>query len=139
MVKIIFNKRRFFRLLLRFVNHVTAFTGYLPDAVSPESITASVPSIIRICDIRCFGPCGYGIFAHGFQHLGGSYNRFVCLDCLVDNMFLYCRNLFRFHSTPRSPLATIIASATFKISSRFSTASGFSILAMTGISTPCFL
>ena len=37
-------------------------------------------------------------------------------------------------STPRSPRATMSASATEIMSSRFSTASGFSILAITGIS-----
>ena len=39
-------------------------------------------------------------------------------------------------STPRSPRATITPSATLRISSRSSSACGFSILAITGVSPP---
>ena len=39
-------------------------------------------------------------------------------------------------STPRSPRATITPSAASRIASRFSTACGFSILAMTGVASP---
>ncbi len=111
---------------------LTASTGYFPDAVSPDSITASVPSSIAFATSDASALVGL-----------------VC--CVIDSSiwvavittfpFMLARSISIFWmtgtcsvaiSTPRSPLATIIPSTTSMISSMLSRALGFSIFAMIG-------
>ena len=47
----------------------TAFTGYLPTALSPDSITASVPSITALATSDTSARVGIGIVDHRLHHL----------------------------------------------------------------------
>ena len=115
---------------------LTASTGYFPDAVSAESITASDPSKIAFATSDASARVG-----RGFCVIDSS----ICVAVITGRrasraraMIIFCTTGTRsgFISTPRSPRATITPSATRKIASRFSIASGFSSFAITGVSRP---
>ena len=117
----------------------TTSTGYLPTDVSPESITASAPSITEFATSLTSALDGVRL---------SIIDSIICVAMIIG--FLACLALltrsFCFKGTssagiskPKSPLATIIPSATFIISFMFSIASGFSILAIMGIlCSECF-
>src|SRR3990172_1020014 len=111
----------------------TAPAGYFPTAVSPDNIIASVPSTIALATSEASARVGLGcciidssIWVAVITGIVSSLHRLMISFWMIGT----CS---REISTPRSPLATIIPSATFNISSKFSMASGFSIFAMTGI------
>jgi len=111
----------------------TASTGYFPAAVSPLSITASVPSMTALATSAASARVG-----RGFRIIESSIWVAVMTvfpRLLVSRMMRFC-TIGTFSaptSTPRSPRATMAPSAASRISSRFATASGFSILAISGV------
>ena len=109
----------------------TASTGYWPDADSADSITASAPSKMAVATSETSARVGTGL---------------VIIDssiCVATTTGLPARRQARVISfctpgtfssgisTPRSPRATISASARSRMSSSRVTACGFSILAIT--------
>ena len=105
-------------------------TGYFPTAVSPESITASVPSKTALATSLASARVGEGLVIMDSS---------ICVAVITgvlhraaSAMILFC-STGTFHgdsSTPRSPRATMTASAASRIASRSPSACGFSILAM---------
>ncbi len=98
-------------------------------AVSPESITASVPSSTALKTSLASARVG---------RLEVSMLLSICVAVITGTRARWQAAIIRFWiagtratsiSTPRSPRATITASAWARIASRFSTACGFSILA----------
>ena len=55
---------------------LTASTGNFPEAVSPDSMTAEVPSKTALATSVISGAGGELALYHGFEHLGGGYNHF---------------------------------------------------------------
>src|SRR6476661_5353171 len=117
----------------------TVSRGYLPLAVSAESITASEPSRIAFATSLASARVG-----RGFSIIDSS----ICVAVITGLRQSAARRITCFCmigtfsggiSTPRSPRATITPSATSSISSRFagSMACGFSSLAMTHASELC--
>ena len=74
---------------------------------------------------------GTGGLDHGFQHLGRHHHRLARLARGAGDLLLPAGNASSGSSTPRSPRATISASASSRISASVSSALGFSILAST--------
>ena len=108
----------------------TASTGYWPMAVSPESITASVPSSTALKTSLASARVGPARRLHAVEHLGRRDHRHPRPVAGVDDLLLHGRAPWTTSiSTPRSPRATITASASAMIASRLATACGFSILA----------
>ena len=114
----------------------TASTGYFPVAVSAESITASDASNIALATSEASARVG-----RGFSVMDSS----ICVAVITGrrNSLARAMTVFwttgtrsGFISTPRSPRATITPSAARRIPSKFSIASGFSSLAITGVSFP---
>ena len=115
---------------------LTASTGYLPLAVSAESITASEPSKIAFATSEASARVG-----RGFSVMDSS----ICVAVITGRRNSRARAIIFFCttgtrsgliSTPKSPRATMTPSETRKMPSRFSMASGFSSLAITGVSFP---
>src|SRR4030095_1821826 len=109
----------------------TASTGYSPTALSPESMTASVPSRTALNTSLASARVG---------RLEGSMLLSICVAVITGRWVWLHSAMMRFWiagtrctsiSTPRSPRATITQSVTAMISSRCSTACGFSILTTT--------
>ena len=75
---------------------------------------------------------GRGLFDHRFEHLGRGDDRLAPV-ALADHHLLQFGTRARSTSTPRSPRATMIPSATWTMLSKFSTPCVLSILAMTRI------
>src|SRR5574341_1224258 len=110
----------------------TASRGYLPAAVSAESMTASVPSKMALATSEASARVG-----RGFSIMDSS----IWVAVMTGLRQSAARRMTCFWmmgtfsgatSTPRSPRATITPSATSRISSRCSMAWGFSSLAITG-------
>ena len=111
----------------------TASTGWLPVAVSAESITTSVPSKIAFATSLASARVGRGL-----RVMLSS----ICVAVITSRLFVRAAAMSCFWtigtfsgriSTPRSPRATMMPSATSRIASMCETASGFSILAITGM------
>ncbi len=94
----------------------TASTGYLPYAVSPDSITASVPSKIALATSEASARVGLG-----FSIIDSS----ICVAVITGFPILLHSLIIFFckigissggYSTPRSPLATMRPSALLSIS-----------------------
>mmetsp|Transcript_23740 Transcript_23740/g.66546 ORF Transcript_23740/g.66546 Transcript_23740/m.66546 type:complete len:244 (-) Transcript_23740:38-769(-) len=114
----------------------TAGTGNLPAAVSPESITQSVPSSTALATSVASARVGLGLL-----HMDSS----ICVAVTTGLpawlhfwMMTFCTwNIFsRGTSIPRSPRATMTASLSRTMSSMFSNASMFSTLEMTRMKRP---
>ncbi len=114
----------------------TVSTGYLPIAVSADSITASVPSKIALATSEASARVGLGL-----SRIESSIWVAVITGVRVSEH----RRMIRFchtgtssgaTSTPKSPRATMSASATLTISGRCSSASGFSIFPIRGTKRP---
>src|SRR5690606_3277852 len=109
---------------------LTASTGYLPEAVSPDSITASVPSMMALATSEASALVG-----RGFQIIDSNIWVAVMTGLPRELHWLMICYWTRGTSsagiaTPRSPRATMIPSATARISSMLSTAAWVSILAI---------
>ncbi len=111
----------------------TASTGCFPTAVSAESMTASVPSKMALATSEASARVG---------RLCSTIDSSIWVAVMTGFPAARASRIIRFwstgtrsggSSTPRSPRATMMPSAAARIASRFSTAWGFSILAMTGI------
>jgi len=114
----------------------TAVRGWAPDAVSPESMTASVPSIMALATSEVSALVGRGLTI---------IDSSICVAVITGlpamlqawMIFFWISGTFSaWISTPRSPRATITASVTFRILLKLRNASGFSILATTGMFLP---
>ena len=113
-----------------------ASTGYLPIAVSPDSITASVPSYTAFATSVTSALVGRGL-----RIMESS----ICVAVITGLQAWLHLEIMIFWmwgtssagiSTPISPLATIIPSLASIIASRFSIPSAFSIFAMIWIEEP---
>src|SRR5580765_1766520 len=111
--------------------YATASTGYSPTAVSPESITADVPSRIAFATSLASARVGSGECTMVSS---------ICVAVITGFPRSSALRMIRFWrsgtsagpiSTPRSPRATITASVSARMSSRTSIASDFSIFAIT--------
>ena len=114
----------------------TACTGYFPTLVSPDSITASAPSITALATSEASARVGRewviidsSIWVATMTGLALSRQTWTARFCTIGTSSSGI-------STPRSPRATIMPSKASTISSSRSTASGFSILAITGRRMP---
>ena len=114
----------------------TASRGNLPTALSPESMTASVPSKMALATSLASARVG-----RGFSVMDSS----ICVAVMTGLRKSSARRMTCFWisgtfsgatSTPRSPRATITPFATSRMASRFSMACGFSSLAITGATPP---
>ena len=109
----------------------TAKIGYLPTAVSLESITASVPSMIAFATSEISARVARGLLtilsSIWVAVMTGIPRRLAVLI----NCFWAIGTSSAGISTPRSPRATITPSHTERIASILAIASCFSILAIT--------
>ncbi len=115
---------------------LTVSIGYLPTLVSPESITASAPSSTALATSEASARVGraFSIIESSIwvaTMTGLAFSRHSCTA-----RFCTSGTWSSGSSTPRSPRATMMPSNASTIASRRSTASGFSILAITGRRTP---
>src|SRR5207245_2420741 len=110
----------------------TASTGWAPTDVSLDSMTASVPSQIAFATSEASARVG---------RLEVTIDSSISVAVMTGTPARLARSITSFctagrspsfSSTPRSPRATITASATSRIASRFLIASSFSSLAITG-------
>mmetsp|Transcript_27782 Transcript_27782/g.64055 ORF Transcript_27782/g.64055 Transcript_27782/m.64055 type:complete len:231 (-) Transcript_27782:402-1094(-) len=108
---------------------VTHSNGYLPLAVSPESMTQSVPSWIALATSVTSARVGRGL-----EIIDSS----ICVAVMTGlpallhlEIIIFCAtNTFSIGiSTPRSPRATMMPSASLRISSKLSSPCWFSIFA----------
>ena len=120
-------------LMIRVICWITC-TGYLPTEVSPESITASAPSITEFP--TSFTSARVGVRLEIILSIiwVAMITGMWCDLALRTNSFWIRGTSSAGISTPRSPRATIIPLQAAIILSMFTKASGFSILAMIGIS-----
>ena len=108
----------------------TASTGYLPAAVSPESITAEVPSYTALATSVISARVGRGLV------IMLSSIWVAVITCLPMARVWLIRSFWitgisvKSISTPMSPRAIMMPSATARISSTLFTPSWFSSLAM---------
>ena len=114
----------------------TATIGCLPTLVSPESISASVPSSTALATSDASARVGRddsiidsSIWVATMTGLAARRARAIARFCTRGTSSSGS-------STPRSPRATMMPSKASTISARWSTACGFSILASTGSRTP---
>ena len=114
----------------------TVSMGYSPTLVSPESITASAPSSTALATSEASARVGAGLLIIDSSIWVATITGLALRRAFSTTRF--CRNgtSSSGHSTPRSPRATMKPSKALTISSRFSMACGFSILAITGSRTP---
>src|SRR6266700_1609070 len=103
--------------------------GFCAEHHSISSVEDSIEHVIYL------GPGRTGIRHHGLQHLCGCDDREPQFVTPGDNALLDQGTFSGDISTPRSPRATITPSTTSRIALSCITASGFSNLAMSGIST----
>ena len=114
----------------------TVCTGNRPTALSPESITASVPSRMALATSEASARVGRG-FSIMLSSIWVAVMTTRPAALAAAMIFFWTVGTSSVPiSTPRSPRATITPSATSRMAARFSTASGFSILAITGRSWP---
>ena len=111
--------------------YATDSTGNSPTAVSPESMIALVPSRIAFATSDASARVGSGAWI---------IDSSICVAVITGFPRSSARRMIRFCSsgtsaapisTPRSPRATMTASAVARISSSTATASAFSIFAIT--------
>ncbi len=114
----------------------TDSTGYWPEAVSPESMMASVPSSTALATSEASARVGRGlriiessICVAVITGLAAAWHLAMICFCTVGTVSGLV-------SMPRSPRATMMASDASMMASILRTASGFSILAMIGIARP---
>src|SRR5581483_11115272 len=67
--------------------YVTASSGYSPTAVSPESMTAEVPSRIAFAT-SLLRACRLGVVDHRLEHLRRGDHRLAALERLRDHALL---------------------------------------------------
>ena len=79
---------------------VTASSGNLPIADSPESMTQSVPSRIALATSVASARVGRRLVDHRLEHLCGSDHRFAGEIRLRDELFLRVRDFFDWHLHP---------------------------------------
>ena len=114
----------------------TASIGNAPVAVSPLSITASVPSMMALATSLDSARVGRGLrIMDSSICVAVMTGTPAALDASI-NCFCTMGTCSAGISTPKSPRATIIPSAISKIAAKSSNASGFSILAITGVDFP---
>mmetsp|Transcript_34685 Transcript_34685/g.78286 ORF Transcript_34685/g.78286 Transcript_34685/m.78286 type:complete len:248 (+) Transcript_34685:547-1290(+) len=108
----------------------TLSTGYLPEALSAESITASAPSKTAVATSLASARVGTGC---------SIMDSSICVATTTGLPILLHSSMILLwiigtssgaHSTPKSPRATMQASEAATTSGRLFTAAGFSILAM---------
>ena len=115
---------------------LTASTGYFPAAVSPESITQSVPSIIAFATSVVSALVGLGFLCIESSICVAVITGFAALLHFLIISFCTRGISSVLISTPKSPLATIIPSLASMISSALSTPSWDSIFDIIKISSP---
>ena len=117
----------------------TVITGYLPTAVSPESIVASAPSRMAFATSLTSARVGEGaeimLSSICVATMTGRPRKWACLTIFFCSTGTSATSI----STPRSPRATITPSAQRRIASRASMAWGFSIFAITGSRVRLFI
>ena len=107
---------------------LTASTGYLPFADSPDNITASVPSKIALATSPASALVGLGFLIIESSICVAVITGFPALLHFLIIIFCMKGTSSAGTSTPKSPLATMIPSLNSKISSKLSTPSWLSIL-----------
>ncbi len=112
-------------------------TGYLPPAVSPESITASAPSMTAFATSLASARVGLGFRIIESSIWVATMAGFPCERHFSMISFCTIGTSSVGISTPRSPLATIIPSTIARISSIFSTDCLVSIFAIIFASPEC--
>ena len=115
----------------------SASTGYLPMAVSPDSITASVPSYTALATSVTSALVGRGLrIMESSIWVAVITGLQATLHFSMIIFWIYgtsCAGI----STPMSPRATMMPSLASMMASRFSMPSAFSIFAMTAMLEPC--
>jgi len=96
---------------------VTASTGYLPEAVSPESMTQSDPSITAFATSEHSARVGRGAFVIDSNIYVAVMIGFLARFAFSIMYFWAIKTFSGGISIPRSPLATIMPSDAYKISS----------------------
>ena len=108
----------------------------MPDAVSPDSISASVPSSTAFATSDASARLGRGCTIIDSSIWVAVMTILPCALVRLISRFCTSGTFSGPSSTPRSPRATIVPSDAAMISSRRSSACGFSILAITGMCWP---
>src|SRR5579862_2826345 len=111
--------------------YATASTGYSPTAVSPERITAEVPSRIALATSLASARVGSAEWIIDSSICVAVITGFPSSSDFVMIRFCSSGTSAAPISTPRSPRATITASVSARMSSSASIASAFSIFAIT--------
>ena len=114
----------------------TDSTGYVPEAVSAESMTASEPSKIALATSEASARVGRELAVIDSSICVAVMAKRPISLALARICFCAIGTASGGSSTPRSPRATITPSLTRRISSRLSMACAFSSLATTLISPP---
>ena len=109
----------------------TASSGYWPEALSADSITASAPSNTAVATSETSARVGTGVVIINSSICVATTTGLPTLRAMLTMVFCKPGTRSTGISTPRSPRATMIASETAMISSSRRIACGFSILAMT--------
>mmetsp|Transcript_103460 Transcript_103460/g.178234 ORF Transcript_103460/g.178234 Transcript_103460/m.178234 type:complete len:258 (-) Transcript_103460:923-1696(-) len=114
----------------------TASIGYLPLAVSPESMVQSAPSKTALQTSLTSARVGRG-FLVMVSSIWVAQTTGLPTKLQLEIMYFWAMNTFSGGiSIPKSPRATMIPSATVRMSSRLSQPSWFSILATIIILSP---
>jgi hypothetical protein len=116
--------------------HATASTGYDPTAVSPLSMTASVPSKMAFATSLASARVGRGLFRIESSMSVAVMTGLPAARASAISIFCTVGTCSSGNSTPRSPRATMTASNAAMIAPARATASGRSIFASTGTSMP---
>ena len=114
----------------------TASMGYLPPAVSPESITQEVPSNTALATSETSARVGRGLRIMESSIWVAVMTGLPAMVVALIIFFWRMGTSWAGISTPRSPRATITPSDTSMMASRLSTPSRFSILEMMRIFWP---
>ena len=110
--------------------------GYAPDALSAESITASAPANTACATSEASARVGVGVLIIDSSICVATTTGLPCLREI--SMIFRCQpgTSSAGNSTPKSPRATMSASAACAISSSSRSACGFSIFAMMAARSP---
>mmetsp|Transcript_30124 Transcript_30124/g.84134 ORF Transcript_30124/g.84134 Transcript_30124/m.84134 type:complete len:348 (+) Transcript_30124:380-1423(+) len=114
----------------------TAFTGYLPLAVSPLSITQSAPSTTALPTSDTSARVGRGLCTMDSSICVATITGLPARLHLATTLFCTANTSCAGISMPRSPRATMIPSLAAMMASTFSTPSWFSILDITMMCCP---
>ena len=114
----------------------TVMTGYSPTLVSPDSMTASAPSRTAFATSEVSARVGTGLEIIDSSICVATMTGLAMRRASSTACFCTIGTASSGSSTPRSPRATMMPSKASMISSRASTACGFSIFAMTGTLRP---